>query len=131
MEEHVLFLPLSTAAIMDILGSSHVTGEGNISNENCREETEHSFCSTHFAIGASTSVVVKAPCYKPEGRGFETHCGECMFSVCLILPAALGPEVYSVSNRNEYQNQKNNVSGSRERPVCRADKLTAICEPTV
>jgi hypothetical protein len=29
----------------------------------------------------------------------------------VILPAALGPGVYSASNRNEYQKQKNNVSG--------------------
>jgi hypothetical protein len=29
----------------------------------------------------------------------------------LILPAALGPGVYSASNINEYQKQKNNVSG--------------------
>jgi hypothetical protein len=28
----------------------------------------------------------------------------------VILPVALGPEVYSASNRNEYQKQKNNVS---------------------
>jgi hypothetical protein len=27
-----------------------------------------------------------------------------------LLPAALGPGVYSASNRNEYQKQKNNVS---------------------
>jgi hypothetical protein len=33
------------------------------------------------------------------------------FSIYLILPAALGPGVYSVSNINEYQKQKNNVSG--------------------
>jgi hypothetical protein len=33
------------------------------------------------------------------------------FSICLILPTALGPGVYSASNRNEYQKQKNNVSG--------------------
>jgi hypothetical protein len=33
------------------------------------------------------------------------------FSIYLILPAALGPEVKSASNRNEYQKQKNNVSG--------------------
>jgi hypothetical protein len=32
------------------------------------------------------------------------------FSIYVILPAALGPEVYSTSNRNEYQKQ-NNVSG--------------------
>jgi hypothetical protein len=31
-------------------------------------------------------------------------------SIYLILPAALGPGVYSASNRNEYQKQKRNVS---------------------
>jgi hypothetical protein len=36
---------------------------------------------------------------------------EVNFSIYLILPAALGPGVYSVSNRNEYQKQKNKVSG--------------------
>jgi hypothetical protein len=33
------------------------------------------------------------------------------FSVYLILPAALGSGVYSTSNRNKYQKQKNNVPG--------------------
>jgi hypothetical protein len=56
-------------------------------------------------------VVVKALCYKPEGRGFETRGGEFFLSIHLILPAALGPEVYLASNRNEYQKHKNNVSG--------------------
>jgi hypothetical protein len=32
-------------------------------------------------------------------------------SIYLILPFALGARVYSASNRNEYQKQKNNVSG--------------------
>jgi hypothetical protein len=32
------------------------------------------------------------------------------FSIYLILPASLGPGVYSASNRNDYQNQKNDVS---------------------
>jgi hypothetical protein len=35
------------------------------------------------------------------------------FSIYLILPAALGPGVYSASNRNEYQKQKNNVFGEQ------------------
>jgi hypothetical protein len=34
-----------------------------------------------------------------------------LFSIYLILPAALGLGVYSASNINEYQKQKNNVSG--------------------
>jgi hypothetical protein len=33
------------------------------------------------------------------------------FSIYLILLAILGPEVYSASNKNKYQKQKNNVSG--------------------
>jgi hypothetical protein len=33
-----------------------------------------------------------------------------LFSIYLILPAALGPGVYSASNRNEYRKQKKNVS---------------------
>jgi hypothetical protein len=31
--------------------------------------------------------------------------------IYLILPAALGPRVYSASNRNEYQKERNYVSG--------------------
>jgi hypothetical protein len=33
------------------------------------------------------------------------------FSIFVILPDALGPGVHSAPNRNEYQKQKNNVSG--------------------
>jgi hypothetical protein len=33
------------------------------------------------------------------------------FSIYLILPAGLGPGVYSASNRNEYQKHKNDVFG--------------------
>jgi hypothetical protein len=33
------------------------------------------------------------------------------FQFTLILPAVINPDVYSASNRNEYQKQKNNVSG--------------------
>jgi hypothetical protein len=30
--------------------------------------------------------------------------------ICVILPAALGPGVYTASNINEYRKYKNNVS---------------------
>jgi hypothetical protein len=63
-------------------------------------------------VEARDSVVVEELCYKPEGYSFETRCGErIFFSIYLILAAALGPGVCSASNRNEYQKQKNNVSG--------------------
>jgi hypothetical protein len=34
------------------------------------------------------------------------------FSVYLILPAAIGHEVYSFPNKNYYQDKENNASGS-------------------
>jgi hypothetical protein len=34
-----------------------------------------------------------------------------LFLIYVILPATPGPGVYSATNRNEYQKQKNNVSG--------------------
>jgi hypothetical protein len=64
-----------------------------------------------FILFFLCDIVVKALCYKPEGRGFETGWGEWFLSIYLILPAALGPGVYSASNRNECQKHKNNVSG--------------------
>jgi hypothetical protein len=53
------------------------------------------------------------------------------FSINVILPSALGPGVYSASNRNEYQKQKIIFLGSKLRPVREADKCTAICEPII
>jgi hypothetical protein len=56
--------------------------------------------------------VVEALYNKLEGRDFETRKRECFFFlIYLILPAALGPGVYSASNRNKYQKGKKNVSG--------------------
>jgi hypothetical protein len=42
--------------------------------------------------------------------------GTTIFLIYLILSVALGSEVYSASNRNEYEKQKSNVSGE-ERAV--------------
>jgi hypothetical protein len=56
--------------------------------------------------------------YKWEGRGFDSRLFHWIFSIYLILPAALNAGVYSVSNRNEYQKQKYNVSGEVMRGRC-------------
>jgi hypothetical protein len=64
-------------------------------------------------LGACGSTVGEALCHKPEGRGFEIHWGKRIFSIHVILPVVLSPGVYSASNRNEYQKQKNNVSGEK------------------
>jgi hypothetical protein len=61
--------------------------------------------SMKLSLAACGSVVVDALCYKSEGRGFETRWCEPIFLKCLILPAALDPEVYSASNINYYQKQ--------------------------
>jgi hypothetical protein len=54
------------------------------------------------------------------------------FSIDLIFPAALGPEVHSACNRNEYQKKKIMMFlGSKVRRVRGAENLTAICEPIV
>jgi hypothetical protein len=82
-------------------------------------------------MGERGSIVVKALCYKPQGRRFETRWSQWTFSIYLILPAALGPGVYSAFNKNEYQKQKKMFVESRALPVRRADNLTAICEPIV
>jgi hypothetical protein len=43
-------------------------------------------------------ILVKALCYKPEGRGFEILSSELLL-IYLTLPAALGPGVHPASNR--------------------------------
>jgi hypothetical protein len=60
-------------------------------------------------VGTGCTVAVKALCCKLEGRGFDPI--RCLL-IYLIIPAAVGPRVYSASNINEYQKHKNNnVSG--------------------
>jgi hypothetical protein len=77
---------------------------------------------------ARGSVVVKALGLRPEGRGFEARWAELFFffSIYIILPVALGPGVYSDSDRSEYRKHKKKILGSKVRG---ADNLTAICEP--
>jgi hypothetical protein len=53
------------------------------------------------------------------------------FSIYLILPATLGPGVYSATDSNEYQTQEKMFLASRERLVRGADNLSAIYEPIV
>jgi hypothetical protein len=74
--------------------------------------------------------VVKALCYKLVVAGSIPD--EETFKIYLILPAALAPEVYSASNKNEYQKHKIIMFlGSSVLRVRRADNLATICEPIV
>jgi hypothetical protein len=54
-----------------------------------------------------------------------------IFSIDLILPAALGPGVDSASNRNEHQEYSLNILGCKGRPASKNGNLTAIYEPIV
>jgi hypothetical protein len=62
-----------------------------------------------YRDGAGGSSMVKALCYKPDSRGFDTRSGEFLYSP---NPSGhtrpWGLLIYSSSNRNEYQKRKNN-----------------------
>jgi hypothetical protein len=70
-------------------------------------------------LGPRDRAVVKALCYKQEGRGFETGCDQLIFSI------------YSSPNKIVYQRQRKNIYESRAWPVSRAENLTAIYEPII
>jgi hypothetical protein len=80
---------------------------------------------------AYDSVVAEAVCYKLDGRGFDTRWGEWIFSIYLILPATLGLEFTQPLTERRTGSRKVMFWGSVERPVRKAGKLVAICEPTV
>jgi hypothetical protein len=66
----------------------------------------------HFAVAVAVAVYWLrhyATCHKIAGSRSDED--NYFFPIYLILPAALGPGVYSASNRNESQKYKNNVSG--------------------
>jgi hypothetical protein len=66
------------------------------------------FLMLHSIYGARGSVRLRY--YAIKCSEFESRWGN-FFSIYLILPAALDPGVHSASIKNEYQKQKNNVSG--------------------
>ena len=53
--------------------------------------------------GARGGVVIKAPRYKPAGRGFDFRWCHRNFSVAYSFRSHYGPGVDLSSNRNEYQ----------------------------
>jgi hypothetical protein len=60
------------------------------------------------ALGSNSRVMPEFLCFSGS-RPDEVK--RYFFLIYLILPASLGPGVFSSSNNNEYQMQTNNVSG--------------------
>ena len=58
---------------------------------------------TSSLLRACGGIVVKAPCYKPAGDGFDSGWCHWNFSVTWSFRSHYGPGVDSASNRNEYQ----------------------------
>jgi hypothetical protein len=54
-------------------------------------------------MGHAVVPLVEAPCYKPEGRGFDSRGCRWTFSLTYSFRPHCGPGVDSVSNRNVYQ----------------------------
>jgi hypothetical protein len=125
------FLELICAQPCPLCGTSIVRKSSEVPLSSGENRTSGSVCFLNEFFKNVFTLLVKTLCCKPEGRGFETVWGEWISSVYLILPAALGPGVYSASNRNEHQKQANNVPGRKTRPVRWADSLATICEPIV
>jgi hypothetical protein len=73
-------------------------------HEHLLEVSLHRINSQHLVC--LVLLISEILCYEPEGHGFETWWGNWILSVYLTLLATLGPEVYSASNRDEYQKQK-------------------------
>jgi hypothetical protein len=70
--------------------------------------------------------MVEALCYKPLGRGFDSPMRLLDFSVDLILLAALSPcGEFSLLT----QLSARNLPRGEGQSACKADNLTAICEP--
>jgi hypothetical protein len=53
--------------------------------------------------------MVEELCYKSEGLGFEIRSGEWISLIYIIIPTEIGPRLYSVYQKWEYQKQKINV----------------------
>jgi hypothetical protein len=101
---------IHTAELISVLLSLKIIMKIYSINKYCTKFSESLY--TFFGdVSITSSAVVKALYYKPEGRGFEIRRGERIFSIYLIISVALGNGVNSSSNRHEYQKQINNVSG--------------------
>jgi hypothetical protein len=82
-------------------------------------------------LGARSSVVGKAVCYKPEGHGFDFRWGEFLklpTPSSRTRPWGFTQPLTEMSTRN---NEIIRFLGSKVRLMRKADYLTAICEPIV
>jgi hypothetical protein len=81
-------------------------------------------------LGHAVAQMVEAPCYKPEGRGFQSRRDHWIFKFTSLFEPYYGPTVYSASKRNEYQEYSWEVKRGRNRNLTTSPtsvgRLTAI-----
>jgi hypothetical protein len=96
-----------------VYGSGQALKRAGVTCYPARVEGYGAVLSSSLGLGdrASTATVTQARGSVARRSRVRDPTRSLNSSLYLILPAALDPGIYSASNRNEYQKQKNNVSG--------------------
>jgi hypothetical protein len=99
-ESFHFFVRLSSyrSAPRNVTAITYSVANWHTQTEDCQKVKELKFLSLKFSSQRLWKELPHAVWYRR------------IFSFYIVLPAALYPGVYSASNRNEYQKQKNNVS---------------------
>jgi hypothetical protein len=87
--------------------------------------------NSYYDIGARRCNIVRRGTMLQAGRSsVRFPIRSLVFSIYLILGAALGPAVTQPPTEMSTRSRRVMFLGSRVRPVCKADSLTAIGKPT-
>jgi hypothetical protein len=77
--------------------------------------------------GYMVAQLLEGPCYKPEGREFDSLCSH---RHVLKLPHQSSFNMALDSTQPLIKIGTRNLLGGKAQPVCKAENLTAICETT-
>jgi hypothetical protein len=91
--------------------------------------TQINICGTWYKQcggGGRGSVVVEALCYKPNVQGCKNRWGSWILSMYLILPAALGHEVYLLTEVMNRDGRKGFWAVERDRCLRQTTLLSSV-----